>query len=187
MFGVLRPNVMASKDAWPDVKKQIFVGMLTPAVLDGAEHWIISDSKRRELNVVFNAMVRSSLRFASRVTRKCRVTRQEMHGKLGLENLDHYLDQRTLGHAGHVERVENERLPKLLRGSCLVGGMKRGRPQKTHADQTKQCMKRKGVAVGGWKNVARNRNEWHAAMRGASVCDKNGGSRRDGKPHRRFL
>jgi hypothetical protein len=61
-----------------------------------------------------------------------------MHGKLGLENLDYYLDQRMLGYAGHVERMGNERLPKLLRGSYLVGGMKRGRPQKTHADQTKQ-------------------------------------------------
>jgi len=33
-------------------------------------------------------------------------------------------------------------------------------------------MKRKGIAVDGWKNVARNRNEWHAAIRGASVYDK---------------
>ena len=123
MFGMLRPNVMASKDTWPDVKKQIFVGMLMPTLLDGAEHWIISDSKRRELNVVHNTMVRSSLRFTSCVTRKYRITCQEMHGKLGLENLDYYLDQRMLGHAGHVERMGNERLPKLMRDSCLVGGI----------------------------------------------------------------
>jgi hypothetical protein len=82
LFGMLRQNLMASKDTWPEVKKQIFVGMTTPTLLDGAEHWVITDAKRREMNVVYNSMVRSSLRYTSCVTRKHRVTNEELHQKL---------------------------------------------------------------------------------------------------------
>jgi hypothetical protein len=62
LLGMLRQNMMASKDIWPEVKQQIFLGMIMPTLLDGAEHWVMGEAKRQELNVVFNSMVRSALR-----------------------------------------------------------------------------------------------------------------------------
>jgi hypothetical protein len=173
LFGMLRRNMMASKDTWPEVKRQTFVGMIIPTLLDGAEHWVIGEAKRQELNVAFNSMVRSALRFTTCVTRKCkcRITNEETHKKLGLENLDYYFDQRVLGHAGHVERMADVRLPKLLRDSYLERKQKRGRPLKTHQDQLLQCMKRKGINVESWKAMASDRATWRSAIRAPSVYD----------------
>jgi hypothetical protein len=95
----------------------------------------MGEAKRLELNVVYNSMVRSALRFTTCVTRKCRITSEETHKKLGLENLDYHFDQRVLGHAGHVERTCDVGLPKLLRDSCLERKQKIGRPLKTHQGQ----------------------------------------------------
>jgi hypothetical protein len=170
LCGMLRKQLMASKDAWPVVKKMVFEGMIIPTLLDGAEHWIVSAEKRRELNTTFNSMVRSALRFTTCTTRKYRITSKELHGKLALENLDCHLDMRVLGHVGHVQRMGPGRLPKQLRDSFLLRSQKRGRPCKTHDDQVRECMKRKGIELADWKLLALNKTKWRAAIRASSVC-----------------
>ena len=88
-------------------------------------------------------------------------------------NLDYYLDLRILGHAGHVQRMGAERLPKLLRDSYLDRKQKRGRPTKSHGDQILQCMDRKGIDASTWKSTAENRAEWHNSIRAPSVYTGN--------------
>ena len=76
-----------------------------PTMLDGAEHWTVSSEKRRELNSCFNRMIRSCLRINLYTTRKCKITTEMAHSKIGVGNLDYHLDLRVLGCAGHVERM----------------------------------------------------------------------------------
>ena len=169
LCGMLRKQLVASKDAWPVVKKMVFEGMIIPTLLDGAEHWVVNADKKRELNTTYNSMVRSALRFTTYTTRKYRITSKELHEKLALENLDCYLDMRVLGYAGHVQRMGPERLPKQLRDSFLLRPQKRGRPYKTHNDQVRECMKRKGIELADWKLLALNKTKWRAAIRAPSV------------------
>jgi hypothetical protein len=41
MFGVLRREMLASKDTWPEVKKRMLEGMTMPTMLDRAGHWVV--------------------------------------------------------------------------------------------------------------------------------------------------
>jgi hypothetical protein len=91
MFGMLRKEMLASKDTWNEVKRRIMGGMIIPTILDGAEHWVVSSKKRRELNSCFNRM-RSCLRINLYTTRKHKITTEMAHSKIGVGNLDYYLD-----------------------------------------------------------------------------------------------
>jgi hypothetical protein len=159
-------------------KKMVFEGMIIPTLLDGAEHWVVSADKKREPNTTFNSMVRSALRFTTCTTRKHRITSKELHGKVALENLDCYLDMRALGHAGHAQRMGPGRLSKQLRDSFLLRPQKRGRPHKTHNDQVRECMKRKGIQLAERKLLALNKTKWRAAIRAPSVCQTKSSSGR---------
>jgi hypothetical protein len=169
MFGMLRRDMLASKDTWPEVKKRILEGMIIPTMLDGAEHWVVGADQRRELNSLFNRMVRSCLRMTIYTTRKYHITTQATHEKIGVGNLDHYLDLRVLGYAGHVERMGPERLPKILRDSYLVLPQKRGRPIRSQQDQVRDALKRKKIGLLEWKTLARNRTKWREAIRAPPV------------------
>jgi hypothetical protein len=91
------------------------------------------------------------------------------HEKIGVGNLDYYLDLRVLGYAGHVERMGNERLPKILRDSCLELPQRKGRPARSMADQMRDGLKRKNISIADWKNIAMKKTEWRKAIRAPSV------------------
>ena len=76
MFGMLRREMLASKDTWPEVKKHTLEGIITLTMLDGAEHWVVGADQRRELNSLFNRMVRSCLRMTMHATSKCQITKK---------------------------------------------------------------------------------------------------------------
>ena len=107
-------------------------------------------------------------------TRKCKITTETAHFKIGVGNLDYCLDLRVLGCAGHVERMGEERLPKILRDSFMDLPQKRGRPSRSHADQMRDGLKRKQTSMAEWKKIAANRTEWKRAIRAPSIyTDKN--------------
>jgi len=143
--------------------------MIIPTMLDGAEHWIVSAEKKRALNSCYNRMIRSCLRINMYTTRKFHITNQMAHEKIGVGNLDYYLDLRVLGYAGHVERMGNERLPKILRDSHLALPQRKGRPARSMADQMRDGLKRKNISVADWKNIAVHKTEWRKAIRAPSV------------------
>ena len=87
MFGMLRREMLASKDTWPEVKKHTLEGIITLTMLDGAEHWVVGADQRRELNSLFNRMVRSCLRMTMYTTMKYHIQPKPPTKKLELEIL----------------------------------------------------------------------------------------------------
>jgi len=114
MHGCLRKHLLASKDVWYSVKKKVITGMILPIMLDGAESWVVSAMAMRELRSAFNRVIRGSCRVSLYTTRKHRITTESLQERLGVGTLEHYLDWRMLGHAGHVMRMDEHRLPKLI-------------------------------------------------------------------------
>jgi hypothetical protein len=145
LFGFLRKEMLASKDVWTKVKRHMFIGMLLPVLLDGAETWIVTADLLREISTAYNRMVRGALRMTTYHTRKYRITTEQCCARLGLQTLDHYLDWKILGYAGHVQRMGPERLPLRTRNATMQGRRPVGRPQKSHADQITECLRRKQV------------------------------------------
>ena len=63
---------------------------------------------------------------------------------------------------GHIERMREERMLKLILNAKIDSGSRRGRPRKGWIDDLESGPR-------SWKSKARNINEWKAVVRGAKV------------------
>ena len=67
---------------------------------------------------------------------------------------------------GHIERMSEERVPKMINAK-IDSGRRRGRQRKRWIDDLETELRSLGIRT--WKTKARNRNEWKAVVRGAKV------------------
>ena len=169
LFGALRKNFLGSKDVWAKVKSRVFQSMILPTLLDGVECCMLTRAIMDELTTTYHRMVRSALRITPMLQRQNRITSETMLLRLGLQPLHYYVDLKTLGFAGHIERMNSTRLPKLLRDSALPGPKKRGGQHKTHLNFIQQSLRRKGIPCATWKELAQDRTAWAKAVRSAST------------------
>jgi hypothetical protein len=112
---------------------------------------------------------RGCLRHSLCTTRKHRITIADMQDRLGIHPLEHFLDWRVLGRAGHVARVLPHRLPKQIMEGEISGKARRGAPNKSHRAQRKECLQRKGTSLVDWKDLAQNKNAWRILIKTEST------------------
>jgi hypothetical protein len=79
---------------------------------------------------------------------------------MGINDMQYYLDQRVLGWAGHVARVDKTRLPRQLLTSYLDTPRKSGGHPLTCGRILRNTLKRKGIEVNTWMTAAQDRGEW---------------------------
>ena len=78
------------------------------------------------------------------------------------------LIKRQLRWAGHLTRMEENRIPKTLFNGELVGGQRsRGGQHKRNKDVLKYNLKACDIPIETWERQARNRPEWRTAW---SAC-----------------
>ena len=164
LFGALRKNFLGSKNVWVKVKARVFTSMLLPTLLDGVECCVLTRVLIDELTTTYHRMVRSALGISPMMQRTNRWSSETMLLRLGLQPLHFYIDIKVLGYAGHIQRMPQHRLPRLIRNSTLVGPRKRGGQHKTHAKFVLQSLRRKGIAESEWREIAQDRGAWRQAV-----------------------
>jgi hypothetical protein len=85
---------------------------------------------------------------------------------------------RRLGWAGHIIRMEEERIPKKVLNGNIHTTRPVGRPRTRWADVVQRDAVRL-LGIRGWSRRAENRNEWRRLMREAKT-QKGGCSAIDG-------
>jgi hypothetical protein len=68
---------------------------------------------------------------------------------------------------GHIERMNNERMPKQIVTARMEGTRKRGRPWNTWTDEVQEDWKLMGIR--NFLTVARDRKEWRRSVLEAKV------------------
>jgi hypothetical protein len=68
---------------------------------------------------------------------------------------------------GHIERMNNERMPKRIMTTKMEGTRKRGRPRKRWIDEIEEDLKIMGIR--NWHAVAKDRQEWRKIISEAKV------------------
>jgi hypothetical protein len=165
MYGCLRKHLLASKDVWYTVKKKVLTGMILPIMLDGAESWVVSATAMKELRAAYNRIVRGCCRVSLYTTRKHRITSASLQARLGVGTLEHYLDWRILGYAGHVMRMADGRLPKLIMQGRIEGNGRVGAPPKTHSKQLIECLRRKSIDESNWTSLTSDKTKWRLLVK----------------------
>jgi hypothetical protein len=68
---------------------------------------------------------------------------------------------------GHVERMSNDRMPKMILNAKMEGDRKRGRPKKRWINDVEQDLRKLGIR--NWRSRAGDRQQWRAVVREAKV------------------
>ena len=93
-------------------------------------------------------------------TQQYHISENELETRLGLKSLYTYLMQRRLNRAGHVYRMDFNRLPRKLSSSWVDHPRPRGRPQAHYGHGLARNLKKVGLNTSTWHEMAANRPAW---------------------------
>ena len=88
--------------------------------------------------------------------------------KCGLSSIESLLIKAQLRWSGHVVRMDNSRIPKmLLYGQLKEGHRTQGRPLKRYRDTLKANLRSSNINVDTWEETAADRQQWrHQCLQG---------------------
>ena len=165
VFGALGPCLLRCNYVWTDVKRIVFESMIMPTMLDGVECCVLSTAMVEEMTTVCHRLIRSALHITPFKQRKWKLTSEALLHRIGLQPLHHYIDLKILGYAGHVERMGNFRLPKIVRDGDMEGTNMQGGQRKTHLKCVVQSLRRKMIPLETWKEMAVLKDLWREKIR----------------------
>ena len=117
----------------------------------GAEIWQIYN---REINKILSTEM-DVLRRSARKSRMERVKNEdikEIMGVKGKPDIIVIIEQKRLQRYGHVKRMPEERIPKLIMDWIPREGRERGRPRKTWIEGVQAAMTTRNLGSEQWKN-----------------------------------
>ena len=86
---------------------------------------------------------------------------------LGLFSIDCYITKSQLAWAGHVARMEFERLPRKLLSCWVTSKRPLGSPEFTYGRGLKKALIKANLPLNNWYELAQNRTEWKSLLSNA--------------------
>jgi len=129
----------------------IYNALIKSSLLCGAETWRLTENKRR-----VEATEMDGLRRSSRISRKDRIRNVTIRQQIGLEEtIIKETEQNRLTWYGHVQRMAEERLPKIALKWMAKQKRARRRPKKNWMEGIKKAMKERNLNEGQWEDRKR--------------------------------
>lgn len=148
MIGCLN-GVFWSTEIKKKLKINIYETLVKSSLLYGAESWRITEANRRKLEAVEMDAFRRTLG----VSRRDRVPNEEIRQRIGIEgSLTTDIEQKQLIWYGHVQRMNDDRIPKRVMQWIPQNRRKRGRPKKTWKEGISKAMSARELTEGQWND-----------------------------------
>ena len=170
-FGSLREKVWNKSGITVVTKLQVYKAIVLPSLLYGCETWTVYARHAKKLNSFHMRCLRSILH----VKQEDRIPDTEVLERAKSESVFALLKRSQLRWAGHVHRMDDTRIPKLLLYSEHAGGSrKRGRPKLRYKDTLKASFKCCLIDPDTWEQTASDRAAWrHLVWKGVSSFEAN--------------
>jgi hypothetical protein len=94
-------------------------------------------------------------------------TNREIDLIIGHEGIVNFIKSMRMRWLGHVERMSNDRMTKMILNAKVEGDRKRGRPKKRWINDVEQDLRKLGIC--NWRSIAGDRQRWRAVVREAKV------------------
>ena len=170
-FGRLHKRVWRNKELRQETKINLYRAVVLSTLLYGSESWVTYSHHIRILERFHQRCLRTilQLKWWDYVSD---ITVLERSKQTSIEAL---LLKRRLRWAGHVSRMNNNRLPKMvLFGELIEGHRNIGLPLKRFKDQLKCSLSNIDVPQEAWTELASDRASWRATVHhAASQFEKN--------------
>jgi hypothetical protein len=150
-----------------DTKMKLYKALIRPVVSYGAQAWTLRTVDEQTFRVFERKALRRICGPACMQGEWRLRTHAELDSSLGHADLVRFMKSQTLSWLGHVERMEEQRMPKNILKDKMHGTKRKGRPRKRWMDDVEQDLKTMGVT--GWIKRARDRQEWRRVITEAKV------------------
>ena len=141
-------------------KRIIYEGLILSILLYGAECWCLTEKLFNHLRVFHARCVRAMCRVNRWHTRKFRISTLELLKRTGLSNIDAYVSKRQLRWAGHVARMDFDRLPRKMLSSWVTERRPVGAPEFTYGRGLYKTLKKAEIDRENWFVEAQDREGW---------------------------
>ena len=128
-FGALSESTFRNKDVRKHLKGRIYVALILTILLHGCETWFLREAEYQKLKAFHHSCVRAMCRVSMSQVRRHRIRTSKLLHELSLQRVEHYLESRCLRWAGHVVRMDMDRLPRMLLTSWCPTSRVIGRPR----------------------------------------------------------
>ena len=140
----------------------IYRTLVQSIILYNSETWTLKEHHKRKLRV----FEMSVLRKICGITRKDRRRNEDILNELSVEkDIVALLQARRLTYFGHVNRMDNDRLPKLLLHGYTHGHRPRGRPKKKWIDNIREDCEDMNISILQASHLTWDRTTWRNTVR----------------------
>ena len=163
-FGALRASLFTSVSICFSAKRLVYNGLILPILLYGADSWCLTEKLFNKLRLFHARCVRAICRVNRLHTREHRITTVELLQRVGLRSMDSSVTKCQLRWAGHVARMDHERIPRKMLTSWVHSKRPRGCPEFTYGRGVVKALKKVHVDKRQWISLAQNRDEWRKTI-----------------------
>ena len=163
-FGALRKIIFANRNVAISTKKYVYESLILPILLYGTEAWSLTEKLYHKLRVFHHSCLRVMNRITRLQTWENRISNQDLLYRMNLLEIDTYIVKRQLQWAGHVSRMDFDRLPRKML-SCWVRNKRPiGCPRFTYGRGLSKALKKANIDVSVWSDLASERNTWRKLL-----------------------
>jgi hypothetical protein len=156
-YGKLKKRLWDSHDISLTTKLAVFRAVILPALLYSMETMTLY---RRHFNKLTNFQLRH-LRQMLKLQWSDKIPNVDVFGRAGMPSVEALITKAQLRWTGHVVRMEENRLPKILLYGELRGGRRSVGGQKLrYKDVIKRQLKKIECDVNSWEREAKDRDVW---------------------------
>ena len=156
-FGRLREKAWDRKGIGVKTKLKVYNAVVLPSLLYGCETWTMYSRHSKKLNSFHLRCLRKILR----IKQEDRIPDTEVLERAEAESIFAILKRSQLRWAGHVYRMDDNRIPKkLLYGELTEGKRSHGGQKKRFKDTLKATLKDCQIDPDHWEELALDRSAW---------------------------
>ena len=160
-------SIWASKELSQQTKIRVYQTLVLSILTYNSETWTLKVTDMHRLRVFEMAV----LRRICGVGLRDRWRNEDIKGRLGIsEDIVRIIQRKRLTYFGHVVRMENDRIPKLMIDGRLHGTRPQGRPRKKWIDGIMEDCNEMDISLIQAIRSAEDRNLWRSMVTGLSRC-----------------
>ena len=148
-------------------KLRVYNTIIRPILVYGCEAWALTKEQEKRLEVFENKVLRTIVGpVYDRERQEWRRRHNwELRERTKQPHVSQFVKGRRIQWAGHVARMEEERLPKKILLAHVEGRRPIGRPRKDWKRCLEEDLQQQGLNPGEWMTEAQDRGEWHNLSR----------------------
>ena len=159
--------IMKKRSLSKQLKLRVYNTIIKPVALYASETWTITKETEHRLLVFENTILRriSGPVFDANENTWRRRHNNELRAFTNQESIVNCVHRSKLRWAGHVARMDDSRLPKIVLSGKMDGRRPRGRPRKRWVDSIEcKYSERTGEPGTGWTTAAQDRRRWRGLV-----------------------